>query len=61
MSDIAKMLLSQHDSYIDALKEAISEWEKADSYESKCDFMRAIGDIGAEIDRVNKVTGLKRR
>ena len=43
------------------MKEAISEWEKADSYEGKCDFMRAIGDIGAEIDRMNKVNGLKRR
>lgn len=59
MSDIAKMLLSQHDSYIDALKEAISEWEKADSYVAKCDFMRAIGDIGAEIHHMNKVTGLR--
>lgn len=59
MSDIAKMLLSQHDSYIDALKEAISEWEKADSCEAKCDFMRAIGDIGAEIHHMNKVTGLR--
>lgn len=59
MTGIAEMLLSQHDSYIDALKEAISEWEKADSYEGKCDFMRAIGDIGAEIDRMNKVTVLK--
>nr|DAU22994.1 MAG TPA: hypothetical protein [Caudoviricetes sp.] len=53
------MLLSQHDSYIDALKEAISEWEKADSYAAKCDFMRAIGDIGAEIHHMNKVTGLR--
>lgn len=59
MTGIAERLLSQHDSYIDALKEAISEWEKADSYEAKCDFMRAIGDIGAEIDRMNKVVGLK--
>lgn len=59
MSDIAKMLLSQHDSYIDALKEAISEWEKADSYAAKRDFMRAIGDIGAEIHHMNKVTGLR--
>lgn len=59
MSDIAKMLLSQHDSYIDALKEAISEWEKADSYAAKCNFMRAIGDIGAEIHHMNKVTGLR--
>lgn len=59
MTGIAEVLLSQHDSYIDALKEAVSEWEKADSYEAKCDFMRAIGDIGAEIDRMNKVTGLK--
>ena len=59
MTGIAEMLLSQHDSYIDALKEAISSWEQADSYEGKCDFMRAIGDIGAEIDRMNKVTGLK--
>ena len=53
------MLLSQHDSYIDALKKAILLWEKADSYETKCDFMRAIGDIGAEVHRMNKVTGLR--
>ena len=59
MTDIAKALLSKHDSYIDALKEAVSEWEKADSYEAKCNFIRAIGDIGAEIDRMNKVVGLK--
>lgn len=59
MTDIAKALLSKHDSYIDALKEAVSEWEKADSYEGKCDFMRAIEDIGAEIDRMNKVVGLE--
>ena len=59
MTDIAKALLSKHDSYIDALKEAISAWEQADSHEAKCDFMRAIGDIGAEIDRMNKVVGLK--
>lgn len=59
MTGIAEMLLSQHDSYIDALKEAISAWEQADSYEAKCDFMRAIGDIGAEIHHMNKVTGLR--
>lgn len=59
MTGIAEMLLSQHDSYIDALKDAISAWEQADSYEAKCDFMRAIGDIGAEIDRMNKVVELK--
>ena len=59
MNDIAKLLLSQHNSYIDALKEAISAWEQADSYEAKRDFMRAIGDIGAEIHHMNKVTGLR--
>lgn len=59
MTGIAVMLLSQHDSYIDALKKAILLWEKADSYETKCDFMRAIGDIGAEVHRMNKVTGLR--
>lgn len=59
MNGIAEMLLSQHDSYIDALKEAISAWEKADSYEVKCDFLRAIGDIGAEIYLINKAAGLR--
>lgn len=59
MKTIAEMLLSQHDSYIDALKEAISAWEQADSYEAKCDFMRAIGDIGAEIARMNWEKGLR--
>ena len=55
----AKKLLLQHDSYIDALKVAIEMWEKADTFESKKDFMRAIGDIGKEIDSVNKATGLR--
>ena len=58
MNGVAEMLLLRHDSYIDALKEAISAWEQADSYAAKCDFMRAIGDIGAEIHHMNKVTGL---
>lgn len=56
---IATTLLMQYDSYIDALKAAIDLWEKADTFESKKKYMRAIGDIGREIDAVNKATGLR--
>ncbi len=59
ISGIAKTLLMQYDSYIDALKVAIDLWEKAESFEAKKTCMRAIGDIGREIDAVNKATGLR--
>ena len=59
ISAIAKTLLMQYGSYIDALKAAIDLWEKAESFEAKKTCMRAIGDIGREIDAVNKATGLR--
>jgi len=54
MKKLAKELLKNNDSYIDALQEAIDNWKKASSIKEKRDYMLAIGEIGNEIHRQNK-------
>ena len=59
MKKTSKELLAKHDSYIDALKDAISRWESADTEHDCVDYMVAVGEIGAEIHRMNKTLGLR--
>lgn len=59
MKKITKELLAKHDSYIDALKDAISHWESADAEHDRVDYMVAIGEVGAEIHRMNKALSLR--
>ena len=47
-------ILKKHDSYIDALQEAITEWKKASTIETKKDYIIAIGEIGNELHNRNK-------
>lgn len=51
---LSKELLKKHDSYIDALQEAITEWKNASNMESKKQYIIAIGEIGNEIHKQNK-------
>jgi len=54
MKKLAKELLKNNDSYIDALQKAIDGWKEAKSISEKRDYMLAIGEIGNEIHRQNK-------
>lgn len=59
MKILAKQLLEENDSYIEALKIAIQGWENADDLEFKREYMVAIGEIGKEVDNMNKTLGLR--
>lgn len=54
MTGTAKKLLGSNNSYIDALKAAIDRWEHAKDEAGKKEYILAIGEIGAEIHRMNK-------
>jgi len=58
MRKAAKRLLQEHDSYIDAMKAAITAWEQAKNEAEKVEYMLAIGEIGAEIHRMNRRLGI---
>lgn len=47
-------LLKKHNSYIDALQEAITEWKNALNMEDKKNYIIMIGEIGNEIHKTNK-------
>jgi predicted patatin/cPLA2 family phospholipase len=52
---LSKQLLNKHDSYIEALQEALTEWNNTQTEEGKRDYMLAIGEIGNEIYKQNKI------
>lgn len=59
MNKTALEILGRHDSYVDALKEAIDRWEKAQDIMEKRDYIAAIGEIGHDIYRMNKTLDIK--
>lgn len=59
MSKTARDYLAANDSYIDALKAAISDWEAAETMEDKYSLMTTIGAIGQQIHRMNKYFGMR--
>jgi Tat protein secretion system quality control protein TatD with DNase activity len=59
MNKTALEILGRHDSYVDALKEAIDRWEKAQDIMEKRDYIAAIGEIGHDIHSMNKTLDIK--
>lgn len=59
MQVLTHSYLTGHDSYIEALKAAIVDWERAEDFEDKKALMGAIGEIGAEVHKMNKHLGVK--
>jgi len=58
MNKFSKKILNKHDSYIDALKDAITKWETCESTREKRDYIISIGEIGREIARMNKALNI---
>lgn len=59
MNKTALEILGRHDSYVDALKEAIDRWEKAQDITEKRDYIVAIGEMGHDIRSMNKTLDIK--
>jgi len=60
MTKLSKQLLRENDSYIVALKKAITEWENPKgTMKEKRDYILAIGEIGNEIYKQNKALGIR--
>lgn len=55
MKTLTKQLLNKNDSYIDALQESINIWKSAIDFEIKQNSIVAIGEIGNEIHKQNKL------
>lgn len=60
MTKLSKQLLRENNSYIVALKKAITEWENPmGTMKEKRDYILAIGEIGNEIYKQNKALDIR--
>ena len=59
MNKLAKKLLTENDSYVDALEKAIAIWRGTQDDGEKRSSLAAIGQIGQEIHRMNKTLGVR--
>ena len=61
MNKLSKDLLNKNDNYIEALQEAINIWKNAIEFENKQNLIIAIGEIGNEIHKQNKLLKINKR